>query len=609
MPPRARFDSIRSGTALARVDAASRAGMWAYGHLSYDAAPAFDPALATAASLGLAPAADVPLAWFGLTAAPPDPVHPVHAEETEERDAGGPDAGAVHDWTLQTDPAAHRAAYDAIRAAIAAGETYQCNLTTRMTGTLTGDPFDYYRRLATNQGGDDAAWLRTDLVDIASASPECFFRWSDGRIRCSPMKGTAPRGTGTADDRVRRDALLASPKERAENLMIVDLMRNDLVRLACDGRVRVEELFRCEPYDTVWQLTSSVSAAVAETTTLTDVMRTLFPCGSVTGAPKARTMRLIAELERRSRGVYCGAIGWLAPLGHVERARFNVAIRTVVIDRATARAEYGVGGGITWGSTPAAEYEEVLHKTAVLAAPADPGIRLLETLPRRGGEPVNLEAHLERMAASAAHFGFPFDLARLRERLSVAERGAPDARIRLTLDRRGEVRVTEEPLPEHPLAPRTLAIDTVPVDRRSDRLRHKTTDRAVYAAARRRHPGVDDVVLVNDEGNVTETTIASLLVRIGGRWVTPPVSDGCLPGVGRRMLVERGLLQVRSISVAELRAAEAVEVVSSLRGRLPARIVDEAAPTSADAATAQPSRTVQTAQESTRARTACCVPT
>ncbi|NEK56348.1 aminodeoxychorismate synthase component I [Geodermatophilus sabuli] len=581
--PWARFDDLTAGTALrfppphrvvtaerpedvvpalADVERATAAGSWAFGYVGYEAAPGLDPALSVA---GRRPG-DPPLVWFGI-GDPPAEVDPV-APVTGPR----PAASA---WTPDRTPEEHARAVAGVRAHIAAGETYQCNLTARLHGRVDGDPLAFYGDLALAQRGAYNAYLDLGPTIVASASPELFFEWSGEVLRTRPMKGTAARGRSTAEDRDRARVLRSSAKERAENLMIVDLLRNDVSRVAVTGSVTVPELFALERYPTVWQLTSEVTARTPEGTSLVDVFRALFPCGSVTGAPKARTMELIRDLEIVPRGVYCGAIGVIAPPGGPHpRARFSVAIRTAVVDRATGAGTYGAGGGITWDSEPAAEWAELLTKAAVLTTPAEDH-QLLETLlfePGRGLR--NLERHLARLADSADWSGFACDLAAVRAELDAALSGhGTPARVRVALHRSGRVDVQTAPAPPAAAGPVTLAVDTDPVDSRSPWLQHKTTRRDVYTDRAARHPGADDVVLVNERGEVTETTIATLAVRLGGRWWTPPTAAGCLPGVERGRLLEEGRLHERGIHLADLLAAEELAVVSSLRGWRPARLL------------------------------------
>jgi para-aminobenzoate synthetase/4-amino-4-deoxychorismate lyase len=580
--PWARFDDLRTGKALRcppphRVLTATRtdevagvlqevhektaAGSWAYGYVSYEAASGLDAGLPGGPVPG-----EPPLVWFGLCDEPAD-TEPVTASEPVETSPWRPD------WSDDR----HADAVAAVREQIAAGETYQCNLTDRLRTTAAGDPEALYRRLALAQRGAHNAYLDLGRYVIAGASPELFFEWAGDEVRTRPMKGTAPRGRTTAEDETVARGLRASAKERAENLMIVDLLRNDLGRVAQVGSVTVDELFSLERYPTVWQLTSQISARLRPGVGLLELFRALFPCGSVTGAPKRRTMQLIGELEPSPRGVYCGAVGLVAPPTAPFRARFSVAIRTAVVDRATGAAVYGAGGGITWGSDAAAERAELHAKAAVLVHdPAEH--RLVETLafhPDTGLR--HRDRHLARLADSAAYLGFRFDrdavLAVARHAL--AGRCAP-ARVRILLDRAGDVAVEVGELPAASSGPVRLAVDDDPVDATSPWLQHKTTRREIYVARALRHPEADDVVLVNDRGELTETTIANLAVRLDGRWWTPPTTVGCLPGIERARLLGTGRLRERVLHVGDLGAADGLAVLNSLRGWRDAELLDRA---------------------------------
>ncbi len=296
------------------------------------------------------------------------------------------------------------------------------------------------------------------------------------------------------------------------------------------------------------------------------MFRALFPSGSVTGAPKQRTMELIRELERSPRGVYCGAIGIVAPPGQSFRARFSVAIRTLTVDRQAGTGVFGTGGGITWGSDPGAEHAELLTKAAILAEPYEE-FGLLETMAHLPGKGLrNLDRHLDRLADSAAYFGFRFERASAVARLSAAVGGTGPARVRVVLSRDGGLDVGTAPLPSPPDCPVRLVVDPAPVDAAQPWLQHKTTRRRVYTERAAAHPEADDVVLTNQHGQVTETTIANLAVLLEGTWWTPPVSAGCLPGVERGRLLDEGVLRERELTPDDLRAAEGLAVVSSLRG-------------------------------------------
>ncbi|MGY1802600.1 aminodeoxychorismate synthase component I [Blastococcus sp. SYSU D00922] len=580
--PWARFDDLRTGTALLcppptevltavrpdevagvlqRVHDATEAGSWAYGHVAYEAASGLDPQLPGGSSSPDGP----PLVWFGLCGEPAA-VAPVCAP-------GGvaePPAPWLPDWSDDE----HARAVGLVREHIAAGETYQCNLTDRLRAPVTGDPQELYARLALAQRGAYNAYLDLGRHVVASASPELFFEWAGDVVRTRPMKGTAARGRTTAEDREQSHRLRSSTKEQAENLMIVDLLRNDLGRVAEVGSVAVDDLFALERYPTVWQMTSQVSSRVRPGTSLLDLFRALFPCGSVTGAPKRRTMQLIADLEPTPRGVYCGAVGLVAPPTAPFRARFNVAIRTAVVDRVTGGAVYGAGGGITWGSEAARERAELRAKAAVLAHDVTEH-RLLETLAFAPGDGLrNLDRHLARMADSADWAGFRFDRPEVAACVERAVAGRTEAaRVRVLLPRSGQADVELEPMPPASTQPVRLAVDDDPVDAGNPWLQHKSTRRDVYLTRSLRHPEADDVVMVNQRGELTETTTANLALRIGGRWWTPPTTSGCLPGVERGLLLDRGVLHERVLTLPDLERADQVAVLNSLRGWRAARLV------------------------------------
>lgn len=378
--PRARFDDLVAGTVLEfeafaeavvahrpedvlpvlrRVQQAVDAGRWAAGYVAYEAALGLDPRFRCHK-----PAPGRPLVWFGLADRPVRRPSPLPPREPVRLD-----------WRAQWTEGEHAERLDRVRAAIARGDTYQCNLTTRLVADLPAELVvdaearrRWYAHLAHRQQGSFHAHLETGGLAVLSASPELFLRHEDGVLTVRPMKGTAARAADPEADGQARARLQASEKDRAENVMIVDLMRNDVARVSRTGTVAVTELLACEAYPTVWQLTSSVTGRTLPGTGLPELFAGLFPCGSITGAPKAATMDLIAELEDSPRGVYCGAVGYLAP-GERPRSVFSVAIRTVVADLAAGTAEYGAGGGITWSSTAADEYRELLAKARILGGP------------------------------------------------------------------------------------------------------------------------------------------------------------------------------------------------------------------------------------------------
>ena len=552
--------------ALAAAQAATARGLWVAGFVAYEAAPGFDPALVIRSRSARDPFARLPLAWFAMF--------------QRREDSSLPEPREVRiDPAEAWQPSVTRAAYDdaiaRIREQIAAGQTYQINYTLRLRSQIHGNERGLYRDLCFAQRGAHAAYLSLGRYRICSASPELFFRVDGSTITVRPMKGTAPRGRWPAEDRAQAEHLVASTKDRAENAMIVDLLRNDLGRIAETGSVRAAQVFAPERYETVWQLTSTVTAQLAAGIGVPEVFRALFPSGSITGAPKVRSMELISELEDAPRNVYCGAVGFMAPAGaDGPSASFNVAIRTVLLDSETGAAEYGVGGGITWDSVAGAEYDETVAKARVLAARRPP-FDLLETMRRDPGHPIHeLAEHLARLAGSAEYFGFRVDLDALSAALERAgAEGDKPVRIRVRLPRDGRFQIAVSHLDTAQDGRVPIEIDDVPVNPADPFLFHKTTLRTMYEEAAARHPEAADVILVNPDGEVTESTIANLAVQIKGAWYTPPLSSGLLPGTGRAALLASGELAERAITIEELRAASAVELISSTRGRRRARLL------------------------------------
>lgn len=532
-----RPDDVRA--ALVEVEAATRAGRWAVGWLAYEAARGLNPDLRTH------DADDFPVLGFALFDRP----------ERLRRPPEPPERQPLFQGAAEIDYPVYAAALRSIKERIAEGATYQVNFTYRMRGSAGGRPEDWRARAL---GEPNGAYLETDEWAMASLSPELLFRLEGDRIQTRPMKGTAPRGRTLEEDRAGAEALRQCPKNRAENLMIVDMMRNDLGRIARTGSVRVDRLFDLERYPTVWQMTSTVSARTDRT--VVDLLAALFPSASVTGAPKVQTMRIVRELEASPRRIYTGSIGWIAP---GRSAQFNVAIRTLLFDKRRDRAEYGVGGGVVWDSTPEGEWAESAWKARVVQRDDRP-FALLETLGRGpGGRWKLLEGHLDRMAASAEFLGFSFDREEARRLLA----GVPSdvGAVRLLLHGDGRLEGQARPVAR---GRRTAVVVWArdPIDPDEPWLYHKTTRRTRYEQARASAPEADDVLLWNLRGEATESTIANLLVRIDGRWWTPPVACGLLPGVARRALLARGRVRERALTRREVEEAEDVLLVNSVRG-------------------------------------------
>ncbi len=540
-----RLDDVKA--VLAAAEERARAGAWVAGMVAYEAAPAFDPVLR------VRPAGDMPLAWFAVLDAPRREAAPARRS---------PDM--LSSWT----PSIGRERFDsdiaAIRRAIGDGEAYQVNHTFRLHSRYAGDAPALFERLRAVQACDYAAYLDLGRWQILSLSPELFFRRDGATLTARPMKGTARRGLAVEEDLRLADQLRASEKNRAENLMIVDLLRNDLSRVALPRSVKVPQLFAIERYPTLLQMTSTVTAEARPDAGLADIFAALFPCGSVTGAPKAAAMKIIAARETEPRGVYCGAVGLLKPGGD---AVFNVAIRTVAIDRDSGTASCGVGGGIVWDSTAGDEYAEALLKARFLSAEASE-FDLLETLRLEDGRYVRLDLHLARMASSAAHFCRPFDAAACRARLGAlaAEAGPQPLRVRLRLEACGALEITTAPLPPAAAAPLAFALADHPVSRDSLWLYHKTTRREAFERATAARREVFDVLLWNEDGELTEFTRGNVVLDLDGRLLTPRRDSGLLDGCLRRELLDRGEIAEAVLHRDDLARASRVWFINSLRG-------------------------------------------
>ena len=571
--PRARLDDLVAGTTLqfgrfarelraerpeqvlpvlAEAEQAVAAGSWAVLMLAYEAAAGLDPhAHVRPGQEGL------PLVWCGI------------ADATDQGPAPLTPAGgyALEPWRPDWSRAEHAERIAAVREAIAEGETYQTNLTTRLRSRLAGDPYGLYGDLAHRQRGAHHAYLDLGRHVVVSASPESFLTWDGEEITTAPMKGTAVRTGDPARDEAARAGVATGEKDRAENIMIVDLLRNDLARISEPGSVEVTELLGIEEYPSVLQLVSRLRSRPRPGTGLVDVLGAMFPCGSITGAPKLSTMELITRLEDSPRGVYCGAIGVIAPgaAGERPRASLSVAIRTVVVDRTDGSAVYGAGGGVTWQSTADGEYDELLAKAAVLPTGQREPFALLETFAVADGRARHLEHHLRRLRGSAEHFRIRIDETALAAALAQIAGLEGEQLMRLRLRRDGGCALEPRPL-RHAPEPVRLALDTRLTVVPAQLSAHKTTVREHFDAARARHPEVDDVILRGAHGRLVETTIATLAVRLAGIWCTPPLADGCLDGMGRRLALEAGELVERPLEVEDLARAEELAVISSARG-------------------------------------------
>ncbi len=546
--------------AFAALEAALSQGLHAAGYFSYELGYLLEPRLTPL----LWPERRVPLLWFGLFRACERLGGSKAMAALGAEDGGRAYAGPlVHEF----DPALYRPRYRKIKNYIAAGDVYQVNLTFRSRFAFLGNPRALYRDLRQAACAAHSAYVDDGERTILSLSPELFFTLKDRWITTRPMKGTAARGANEEEDAKARIHLQASDKSRAENLMIVDLLRNDLGRVAEMGSVKVDDLFAVETYPTLHQMVSSVRARLKPGTRPEALIRAIFPCGSVTGAPKIRAMEIIRECETSPRGVYCGAIGYFAPDG---RAAFNVAIRTLTIT--DGWGELGIGGGLVQDSEEAAEYAECLLKARYYEVQRKP-IGLIETLrhePSSGF--VRIDLHLDRMMRSARALGLAFDRTSARQALDGAVAGETRTlRVRLTLDEVGKFAATAELLAGENGRVWTYVVSPVRLSSADALARHKTNWRAIYdeeQARAARETGADEVIFLNERDEVVEASRTNVFARIGGRLVTPPLSAGALGGCLRRALLDdpqSGCVE-GGLTLDDLKEADAVYLGNSLRG-------------------------------------------
>jgi para-aminobenzoate synthetase/4-amino-4-deoxychorismate lyase len=557
-------DEVEDG--FLRLQAGLERGLHAAGFLAYELGYGLEPRLAA-----LMPALTTPLIWMGLFSPP----RAVPAPELDARFAAAGPPPPIKALKASRTSEFHQAKARQILDLIAAGDIYQANLTFPMRFRYEADPLALYAAMRVLQPTAHGGVVAFDDTFVLSVSPELFLEVENGQATSRPMKGTAARRAEPKADRDAARALLADPKQRAENLMIVDLIRNDLARIAAPGSVRTPSLFTVETYPHLHTLTSTVTAKLLPGLSLRERLAAVFPCGSIVGAPKIRAAEVLAELETGPRGVYTGAVGAIAPNGDL---KLNVAIRTVVLR--DGAGVYGVGGGVVADSDPAAEYEEACLKARLLddlARDCD----LIETLrwsQTRGF--VRLSLHLDRLEASAAALGFAFhrrgaETALAQSASAWAQTPAGDRRVRVQLSRAGDLAISDAPAPTGDGRRLRLGLAHVRLDAGDPFLRHKTTRRGAYdaASAEGEAAGLDEVILLNQRGEVADAAWNSVFVQTGGRLATPPLAAGALAGVLRGALISAGLAEEGRLTPEHLSAAEAIFLGNSLRGLRRARWV------------------------------------
>lgn len=554
----------------------ARDGHWLVGWVAYEAAPGLDACLPVKAL----PPGQPYAVWavFEADQVEPQPGQSASGRRSSTDSVSLPATSApwsADDWTCDLEEAQATDRIERIRRLIEAGEVYQVNLTSRLRSPFEGGPeaiepfFDALRRSQPQGYGlmlDARAACRGPGV-VLSVSPELFFDWDGEVITTRPMKGTAARGSDPEADQRAADHLRASSKERAENLMIVDLLRNDLSRIAEVGSVKVPSLFDLEALPTVWQMTSTITARSRQGLKLSEAFAALFPCGSVTGAPKRQAMHHIARLETGPRGVYCGAVGLMSPGG---RVTLNVPIRTVLLHTppppAPWSAHCGIGSGITLDAQPDAEWREWQVKRGFLERASRP-FELLESMRLDDGQLMRLDAHLARLRAAAEHFGHRLDEAAVLQALNQLAAAHPTGvhKVRLRVAADGQVHAEAAALPQPAATPPCVRLADRPMPAADDFIRHKTTRRQAYAPFAP-SAGSFDTLLFNAAGELTEFTIGNLALKLDDRWWTPPAASGLLPGVMRAELLSQGLLRERVLTLGDLERAQGIALINSVRG-------------------------------------------
>ena len=529
--------------ALRLLEAKVACGLHAVGFITYEAAGVLTGDLTTCAPGCL------PLLWFGLFGGRQAATFPTVSEPYQ-----------ISDRELSMSKEEYIGKVASIRELIAAGDCYQVNLTMQQHFSFLGSPRSFFSEICRSQPTPYSSYLEMGSYRILSASPELFFSLKNGTLTTRPMKGTAGRGRWWEEDEAEKLRLRESPKELAENLMIVDLLRNDMGMVSRIGSVRVASLFDVETHATVHQMTSTISSCVSQGVGLLGLLKALFPCGSVTGAPKVRSMEIIAEHEGAPRGLYTGCIGYISPGGE---AQFSVAIRTVVLDMASGRGELGVGSGITFDSVARDEYAESLAKGR-FAWEKERKFHLIESLLYDGGYYL-LESHLERLAHSAAYFGFLLEPGAAQCALQDFAAGRTGReKVRLLLFSDGRMSCESTPVTD-PEQDATAAFAKVAVDSGDVFLYHKTSWRGAYAEGLAERPDLTEVIFVNERGEVTEGANSNIVACLDGEFLTPPINSGLLPGVFRGELLALGRIRERVLTRQNLETAEQLYLINSVR--------------------------------------------
>ena len=528
---------------LVQVENYQKQGYYVVGYVSYEAAPAFEEKLA----VHKAPLLDEYLLYFTVHDRVETFPIPLTYDEVD----------LPSNWQEVTSEAEYEKAIAQIHHHLRQGDTYQVNYTVQLKQDLSANPYAIYNRMVVEQEAGYNAYVEHDEMAVISMSPELFFEQNDRELTTRPMKGTTQRGVTDQEDLEQAIWLEQDSKNRSENMMIVDLLRNDMNRISEVGSEHVERLCQVEQYSTVWQMTSTIKSQLREDVDLVEIFRSLFPCGSITGAPKIATMEIIKDLEPQPRGVYCGTIGLLLPNG---RRIFNVAIRTIQLYK--GQAIYEVGGGITWDSTWESEYQEVHQKAAVLYR-KQARFQLITTGKISQKQLLFEEQHIERLRKASRYFAYPFDAEDLKQKIA-AECQACDAsqdyRLRISLDKSGEIELSLQVLA--PLSPTfcQAKLCLQEMDLNQVFTYFKTTHRPHLTV------GNQEIIYHTAAGELLETSIGNLVLKIAGKLYTPPVRLGILPGIYRQYLLETGKVEEKVLTLKDLAQAEAAYGCNAVRG-------------------------------------------
>jgi len=527
----------------------------AAGYLSYEAAPAFDNAYCVNKK------GNLPLICFGL-------FKDYKTEITLE--SNNHESAEAIEWEIATNQTHYETHLKYIKDQIKLGNTYQVNYTLRKHSKCIANPYGFF--LEKVQDAPYAAFIESDEHTIISTSPELFFKLSDESLICKPMKGTSKRGRTLKEDIALMKELKNSEKDKAENIMITDMLRNDMGKISDTGSVKVLSEFDIEKYPTVWQMTSSVKSQTRAS--ITAIFEALFPCASVTGAPKVSSMKIISEIEDQPREIYTGAIGYIAPNNE---AQFSVPIRTILSNKKIDRSVYGTGSGIVWDSEWEKEWDECQNKSAILSV-SHQNFELFETMRWDSNRGIFLEElHLNRLKDSAEFYNFKFSHEKINDKLhDYLKNLEPESEkiIRLFLAKDGETRLTTSAYKEHNKdKSQLISLAMQPVDSDDLSLYHKTTIRGIYEDATGENPDCDDVLLWNEDGHITESTISNIIFKKDSEYFTPPISCGLLGGTYRTHLINQGHLVERIIPKTEINLYSEIYLINSVRGKYPVKLI------------------------------------